>query len=354
MARQREKRSRRFKRNLTAKGFRHAGLVQEFAARNGSSVRGRADRTGDARQCEGSSGRQSPMIPCFRFAPSPTGLLHLGHALSAVSVWRAAEEAGAPVLLRIEDIDPQRSRPEHVEAIMEDLDWLGLRWSGEVRRQSEHFDDYAAALDRLRSMGLVYPCRLTRADVLAALSRVEAAGALWPRDPDGAPRLPIPGAEPSPDETREAIRLDMGRALEELGGETLAWRELGRGPDGETGLVMAEPELWGDVILARKETPTSYHLSVVVDDAIQGVTHVVRGQDMFHATSVHRLLQRLLGFPEPVYRHHGLVSDADGRKLAKSRGSPSLRSLREQGWAREDVLRAIDGLLSPDVLKSSA
>lgn len=294
------------------------------------------------------------MTAVFRFAPSPTGHLHLGHALSAVSVWRAAEEIGGKVLLRIEDIDPQRSRPEHVEAILEDLDWLGLRWSGEVRRQSEHLGDYAAALDGLRARNLVYPCRLTRADIVAAVKRAETGGAPWPRDPDGAPRLPIPGAGPNPEETREAVRLDMARALAALGGETPTWRELGSGPQGETGLVRVQPALWGDVILARKETPTSYHLAVTVDDALQGVTHVVRGQDMFHATSVHRLLQRLLGLPEPVYRHHRLVSDDDGRKLAKSRGSPSLRSLRAQGWTREDVLRAVDGLLQGGVLKSSA
>lgn len=294
------------------------------------------------------------MTPVFRFAPSPTGYLHVGHALSAVSVWRAAEETGGEVLLRIEDIDPQRSQASHVEAILEDLDWLGLRWSGEVRRQSEHLDDYAAALDRLRAQNLVYPCRLTRADIVAALSRAEARSEPWPRDPDGAPRLPIPGASPNPDETRAATRLDMAAALGAIGGETLTWRELGHGPNGETGLVTADPAAWGDVVLARKETPTSYHLAVVVDDAIQGVTHVVRGQDMFHATSVHRLLQRLLGLPEPLYRHHRLVSDADGRKLAKSRGSPSLRSLREQGWTRDDVMTAVRTLLREDVLKSSA
>lgn len=293
------------------------------------------------------------MTPRFRFAPSPTGYLHLGHALSAVSVWRAAEEAGGEVLLRIEDIDPQRSQASHVEAILEDLDWLGLGWSGEVRRQSEHLDDHVAALATLREKGLVYPCRLTRADIVAALSRAEAGSEPWPRDPDGAPRLPILGARPNPQETRAAIRLDMAAALEAIGEEALSWRELGRGPAGETGLVAADPAAWGDVVLARKETPTSYHLAVVVDDAIQGVTHVVRGQDMFHATSVHRLLQRLLGLPEPVYRHHRLVSDAEGRKLAKSRGSLSLRSLRAEGWTRADVLTAVDALLREHVLKSS-
>ncbi|MDR4308010.1 tRNA glutamyl-Q(34) synthetase GluQRS [Chelatococcus sambhunathii] len=294
------------------------------------------------------------MAPVFRFAPSPTGHLHLGHALSALCVWRAAEAAGGKVLLRIEDIDVARCRRDYADAIEEDLAWLGLSWEGDVRRQSEHFDDYGEALARLETRGLVYPSRLTRADVSEAVARVEEAeGRPWPRDPDGAARLPIPGARESEAETRRALRLDMAAALAELGGETLSWREEGVGPAGETGTVAALPERWGDVVLARKETPASYHLAVTVDDALQGVTHVVRGQDMFHATSVHRLLQRLLGLPAPAYRHHRLVSDEDGRKLAKSRGSPSLRSLRVSGWSRADVIAAVDRLLTPHVLKSS-
>jgi glutamyl-Q tRNA(Asp) synthetase len=295
------------------------------------------------------------MPPVFRFAPSPTGHLHLGHALSALCVWRAAEEAGGRVLLRIEDIDPVRSRPEHVDAIKEDLAWLGFEWDGEVRRQSEHLDDYAVALNALSERGLTYPCRLTRADVAAAVERAErASGRPWPRDPDGAPRHPIDGAEPSAAETRSALRLDMRRALAAIGPGPLHWTEIGEGPGGETGRVAARPADWGDVILARKDVATSYHLAATVDDALQGVTHVVRGQDLFHATSVHRLLQRLLDLPEPIYRHHRLVSDEEGRKLAKTRGSPSIRSLRAEGWTREAVLAAVDGLLSGDVLKSSA
>ncbi len=294
------------------------------------------------------------MAPVFRFAPSPTGHLHLGHALSALSVWRAAQAAGGRVLLRIEDIDRSRCRPDFAAAIEEDLAWLGLEWDGEVRRQSEHFDDYADALARLEARGLIYPSRLTRSDISEAVTRVEEAeGRPWPRDPDGAARQPIPGARESESETRSAMRLDMAAALAELGGERLSWREEGEGPAGETGLVEAAPEHWGDVVLARKEAPTSYHLAVVVDDALQGVTHVVRGQDMFYATAVHRLLQRLLGLPVPAYRHHRLVSDEDGRKLAKSRGSPSLRSLRVSGWSPDDVIAAVDQLLTPHVLKSS-
>ncbi|RXF73385.1 tRNA glutamyl-Q(34) synthetase GluQRS [Hansschlegelia zhihuaiae] len=295
------------------------------------------------------------MPPVFRFAPSPTGHLHLGHALSALCVWRAAAEAGGRVLLRIEDIDPVRSRPEHVAAIEQDLAWLGFEWDGEVRRQSEHLDDYAAALAALSEKGLIYPCRLTRADVAAAVERAErASGRPWPRDPDGAPRHPIDGAEAGPAETRSALRLDMRKALAAIGPEPLGWRETGEGPSSEMDLVLARPADWGDVILARKDIPTSYHLAVTVDDALQGVTHVVRGQDLFHATSVHRLLQRLLGLPEPIYRHHALVSDEEGRKLAKTRGSPSIRSLRDSGWTRANALAAADALLSGDVLKSSA
>lgn len=286
------------------------------------------------------------MTPTFRFAPSPTGLLHLGHALSAADVWSAAEAAGGRVLLRIEDIDPVRSRPEFADAIEEDLAWLGFEWEGEVRRQSDHLDVYAAALNRLKARGLVYPSRLTRSDIAAAVARAElAAGAPWPRDPDGAPRAPIDGAVESDAEDRQALRLDMAKALEAVGPEPLTWREEGEGPAGERGLVRASPEHWGDVMLARKDVATSYHVAVTIDDAIQGVTHVVRGQDLFHSTAVHRLLQRLLGLPEPVYRHHRLISDEDGRKLAKSRASQSLRALRSSGWSRNDVLRAVNACL---------
>lgn len=273
------------------------------------------------------------MPPTFRFAPSPTGLLHLGHALSAAFVWRAADEAGGRVLLRIEDIDPVRAKPEFADAIEQDLAWLGFRWDGDVRRQSEHLDDYRAALARLDAMGLVYPCRLSRSEITAAVARAEKnGGASWPRDPDGAPRLPL--RSPPSGDGPAALRLRMAAAIAAAGPEPLTWRE-----HGET--VLARPEDWGDVVLARKDTPTSYHLSVVVDDALQGVTDVVRGRDLFHATSVHRLLQRLLALPEPRYRHHPLIPDADGRKLAKSRGSTSLRALRADGWRKEDVLGAI-------------
>ncbi|GLK66450.1 tRNA glutamyl-Q(34) synthetase GluQRS [Hansschlegelia plantiphila] len=286
------------------------------------------------------------MPPVFRFAPSPTGLLHLGHALSAAAVWRAAETAGGRVLLRIEDIDPVRAKPEFAAAIEEDLAWLGFGWKGPVRRQSDHFADHAGAIDRLKARGLIYPCRLSRADIAAAVAGAQAHGRVVPRDPDGAPRLPLDRAVESDPDGPPAHRLDMNRALGAIGREPLGWTEQGAGPAGETGRVTARPDDWGDVVLARKDTPTSYHLAVVVDDAIQGVTHVVRGQDLFYATSIHRLLQRLLGLPEPRYRHHRLISGADGQKLAKTRGSPSLRSLREAGWTRQDVMRAIEPFLA--------
>lgn len=287
------------------------------------------------------------MTPTFRFAPSPTGYLHLGHALSATLVWRAAEAVGGRVLLRIEDIDPFRSQPEFVSAIEEDLAWLGFAWSGSVRRQSRHFADYAQAIAALDARGLVYPCRLSRSDIALAAARAEKGrGAPWPRDPDGAPLLRLPGAVACDADGPPALRLDMQAALAAAGAAPLTWSEAGAGPMGEAGVIGARPQAWGDVVLARKDTPTSYHLAVVTDDAAQGVTHVVRGADLFHATSVHRLLQRLLGLPAPIYRHHRLIHDRDGRKLAKTRGSTPIRALRADGWSPSDVRRAIEFFLS--------
>lgn len=284
------------------------------------------------------------MTPTFRFAPSPTGLLHLGHALSAFSVQRAAEAAGGRVLLRIEDTDLARCRPEFSEAIEQDLAWIGFRWDGPVRRQSAHFDDYAAALARLEAMGLVYPCRLSRGDIAAVAGRLEAQGRRVLRDPEGALRLPLEGVTAGDPAGPLARRLRMAPAIASLGGRTLVWSETGVGPDGESGALRADPAAWGDVVVARKDTPTSYHLAVVVDDALQGVTHVVRGQDLFHATAIHRLLQELLGLPAPVYRHHRLLTDDAGQRLSKTRGSPSLRSLRAAGWTPDDVRAAVGAL----------
>ncbi|MBW7974013.1 tRNA glutamyl-Q(34) synthetase GluQRS [Bradyrhizobium sp. BR 10289] len=288
------------------------------------------------------------MPPVFRFAPSPNGLLHLGHAYSALLNFDRARETGGRLLLRIEDIDATRCRPEFEAAIYEDLAWLGIVWETPVRRQSEHLADYRAALEKLTALGLVYPAFESRAET-ARLVAAREADRPWPRDPDGAPLYPGDAKSLSADERTRliasgvpyALRLDMVAACRRVGG--LSWSELGVGPDGERGIIAARPESWGDVILARKETPTSYHLSVVVDDALQNVSEVVRGRDLFHATSVHRLLQVLLGLPEPTYRHHALIRDSAGRKLSKSSRSTGLRELRSAGVAPADV-RPLVGL----------
>ena len=286
------------------------------------------------------------MPPVFRFAPSPNGYLHLGHAHSALLNDDLAQRAGGRLLLRIEDIDPARCRPEYEQAIYDDLAWLGIAWEAPVRRQSEHLADYRRALETLSAQGLVYPSFESRAEIAKLVASREVDGP-WPRDPDGAPLYPGSAKQLSSEERTRliasgapyALRLDMGAAIARAG--DLSWTEQGEGPDGETGVVAAAPQAWGDVILARKETPTSYHLSVVVDDALQGITDVVRGQDLFHATSVHRLLQHLLGLPEPVYRHHRLICDEAGHKLAKSTASTGLRELRAAGMTPADVRRAV-------------
>jgi len=285
--------------------------------------------------------------PVFRFAPSPNGYLHLGHAYSALLNFDLARRAGGTFLLRIEDIDGTRCRPEFESAIYEDLAWLGISWETPVRRQSEHFAGYREAVEGLSAQGLVYPSFESRAEIARLVAQREVAGP-WPRDPDGAPLYP--GAAKSlPAEQRQqliaqstpyALRLDMAAALARAG--DLAWREEGAGPGGEHGIVKAAPQAWGDVILARKETPTSYHLSVVIDDALQGVTDVVRGMDLFWSTSVHLLLQRLLGMPQPVYRHHGLIEDAAGHKLSKSTQATALRELRRQGVTPAEVRRLVN------------
>lgn len=289
--------------------------------------------------------------PVFRFAPSPNGYLHLGHAYSALLNFDLARRAGGRFLLRIEDIDATRCRPEFEAAIYEDLAWLGIAWETPARRQSEHFADYRKAVDRLWAAGLVYPSFESRAEIARLVSERET-NTPWPRDPDGAPLYPGAAQSLSAAErdrlTREgvpyALRLDMAAAMAQVG--DLAWHELGEGPGGETGIVTARSEAWGDVILARKETPTSYHLSVVIDDALQGVTDVVRGRDLFWSTSVHRLLQHMLGFEQPLYRHHRLIEDISGHKLSKSTQATALRELRAQG-ATPATIRESVGLLDP-------
>jgi glutamyl-Q tRNA(Asp) synthetase len=281
--------------------------------------------------------------PVFRFAPSPNGRLHLGHALSALSNERLAARFGGSLLLRIEDIDLTRCRPEFERAIRDDLAWLGIRFDGAVRRQSEHFDDYRAVLGRLQAKGLIYPCFCSRQEAKQAVAAREAEmGRPWPRDPDGSPLYPGTCRSLSIEEANARIaageahvlRLAMDRALAMVGGK-VSYRLFGE--DGAERVVAAAPVRWGDVVLARKDVPTSYHLSVVVDDAIQGVSHVVRGRDLEAATDIHVVLQRLLGLPAPRYHFHRLLIDDTGQKLAKSRLSESLADLRARGASPAEI-----------------
>jgi glutamyl-Q tRNA(Asp) synthetase len=284
--------------------------------------------------------------PVFRFAPSPNGYLHLGHALSALLNADMARAAGGRLILRIEDIDTVRCRPEFEAAIYEDLAWLGLNWEQPVRRQSEHLAQYQAALAKLDAMQLTFPSFESRAEIARLVSERESH-ARWPRDPDGTPLYPGAERQMKPQDRAArfargesyAVRLDMTRAIEWAG--ALSWSELGAGPAGEHGEVVADPGAWGDVVLARKELPTSYHLSVVIDDALQGVTHVVRGSDLFWSTSVHRLLQALLGLPAPRYHHHRLILGDSGKKLSKSTRATALRELRQQGATPADIRRMV-------------
>jgi len=272
-----------------------------------------------------------------RFAPSPTGYLHLGHAYSALFAARQAQEADGRFILRIEDIDRGRCRAEFEQAIYEDLQWLGLRWEEPVRRQSEHMDYYAAAIDWLRKEGLLYPCFCTRAEIQAEIDR--AGGA-----PHGADGVVYPGTcrDMSPAEREDrlargekpAMRLDMAEAVRRAG--TLRWH------DRKLGESTADPLSHGNVVIARKDTPTSYHLSVTLDDHLQGVTLVTRGEDLIPATDIHRLLQKLLGLDTPEYFHHPLLTDKGGKRLAKRDKAQTIRSLREQGLKPEGILDMIE------------
>jgi len=294
-----------------------------------------------------------------RFAPSPTGALHLGHAFSAIQAHDRSRTDGGRFLLRIEDIDGTRARAEHVQGIFDDLRWLGLEWDGDVLFQSSRLDAYAPALDRLNAMGLLYPCFCTRAEIAASLAA-----------PHGPAAAAYPGtcrALPTEDAARRAHephcwRLDMAKAIStvtpdlfrSLPGKSGQGREMERDQgnlsqaapwvpeqvrhddklvwhDELAGEIIADPRVQGDIVLARKDAPASYHLAVTVDDAFQGVTHVVRGLDLFEATDIHRLLQRLLGLPTPLYRHHPLLLGPDGERLAKRHGAPTLERLRRDG-----------------------
>lgn len=287
------------------------------------------------------------MQPVFRFAPSPNGELHLGHALSALLNHDMARQSGGRLLLRIEDIDTARCRPEYEAAIYEDLAWLGFDWEGPVRRQSEHVARYRSVLEELKARGLVYPAFLSRNEVRARVAAREAEGGSWPRDPDGTPLYPQEERNLDPELAARRIlngerhmwRLDMERALQAVGSRVpLTWIETG---EGRQEIVAADPSVWGDVVLWRWDAPASYHLAVVLDDAEQGVTHVVRGRDLYHATPIHRLLQELLGLPQPFYHHHRLLVDENGEKLSKSLGSTGLRALHEAGQTPSDIRRRV-------------
>lgn len=285
--------------------------------------------------------------PVFRFAPSPNGELHLGHAYSALLNARLAERTGGRLLLRIEDIDLARCTPEFEAAIYRDLAWLGIEWEQPVRRQSEHFGDYESALNRLIAEGLIYPAFMSRGEIRAFIAETEMRGRMWPRDPDGVPLYPAFDKALSRRERERrmaggapfAWRLDMDAARSRFSG--LSWTEFADEELSGADLIDARPEQWGDVILARKDIPTSYHLSVVVDDALQGVTHVVRGRDLYAATGAQRLLQELLGLPAPRYFHHRLILGPDGRKLSKSRADSGIAALREAGANAADVRKMI-------------
>ena len=266
-----------------------------------------------------------------RFAPSPTGWLHLGHAYAAVFAQEQAE--GGRFLIRLEDIDGTRARPEYEEAIFEDLAWLGLEWERPVRRQSDHFEDYRAALAKLEALGVLYPCFCTRKEIQEEIARAGNA----PQGPDG-PLYPGTCRKRTVDERVQrmaagesyALRLDVAKAVALVPSE-LIWT------DRERGVFSARPDVFGDVVLARKDTPASYHLAVVVDDALQGITLVTRGEDLLEATHLHRLLQELLGLPVPQWQHHRLITDENGKRLAKRDDARSLRSLLAAGWTPERV-----------------
>lgn len=280
-----------------------------------------------------------------RFAPSPTGRLHKGHAFSVLTAWTAAREAGGRFVLRIEDIDPTRCRPEYDAAILEDLAWLGVDWETPVRRQSEHLPDYAAVIDDLVARGLLYRCFRTRKEILDTIGNAPH-GAMEAVRP--GPHMPEEDARLLDEGRPFAWRLSLDRARGTLGEavwNSLTFLEEGEGPEGEHGLVPVRPDAAGDVVLARKDTGVAYHLAVTHDDSLQGITHVIRGQDLFEATHVQRLIQTLMGWPAPTYRHHRLLIGPDGRRYAKRDRSVTLAELRAGGMTA-GALRAELGFSS--------
>lgn len=294
--------------------------------------------------------------PAVRFAPSPNGHMHLGHAYAAIFAYRAAKAIGAKFLIRMEDIDTLRCNRMYGDEMLEDLEWLGIEWDEPPIWQSERLVHYKTAFRRLMDMNVLFPSVLSRQELSnLAFAKEGETGKPAQRDPDGS--LIYPGDEHMLTKAEQrnmfmhpegcALRLNMGAALDKLDNfgltpRDLIWTEIGVGPKGETARTTAHPEDWGDVVLKRRDLETSYHMSVVVDDAVQHITHVIRGQDMFYATSLHRLLQVLLGYPTPVYCHHPLVLDEEGRKLSKSDRDISIRSLRENGWTAEKIISEIN------------
>lgn len=283
----------------------------------------------------------------FRFAPSPNGHLHLGHAYSALLNLKMARDSGGKCLLRIEDIDTQRCTPELELQMLKDLEWIGFEWDEEPRRQSLHFEEYREALNRLNSQKLLYPSFMSRSEIKKLIQSKEVTQGDWPRDPDGSPLYP--GTERNwPEEKRKelmaqskdfALRLDMQKATSKTGTK-ITWNEISK-TDASTTQVIKDPGMWGDVVLARKDMPVSYHLCCTLDDELQNITHVVRGKDLFEASSVQELIRKLLGFKSPCYHHHDLIVDAEGKKLSKSLKHKSLMELRAAGLTPSDIRRNI-------------
>ncbi|MCP4070819.1 MAG: tRNA glutamyl-Q(34) synthetase GluQRS [Hyphomicrobiales bacterium] len=304
--------------------------------------------------------------PVFRFAPSPNGLLHLGHAYSALINQEICRSFNGKMLLRLENTDIARCRSDYEDAIVEDLAWIGFEWQGEIRRQSDHFDHYASILDDLENEDLAYPSFMSRSQINHLIAaREEKSGKTWPRDPDGG--VHYPGDEYNlerdiRDDMRKeypnfAFRLNIREAQNRLVRQpvkTLCWQEMdcdNSGKEISFERIRCEPEQWGDVVLGRQEIPASYHLACVVDDGLQGVTHVVRGRDIYPATSIHRLLQEILGITEPIYCHHDLIVDDQGNKFSKRHGQTSLRELRAAGLQAKDIHKMIGIGYYPETLK---
>lgn len=285
--------------------------------------------------------------PVFRFAPSPNGYLHLGHIYSALINWNIANRYNGRFLLRMEDIDIGRTRKEFIEAIYEDLNWMGLKWEKTVRKQSEHFSEYQKAIQKLLQLNLLYPCFATRKEISEAIRKKNSPA--YPLDPDGSPVYPGIYKEVSRAELENrmksgqlfAYRLNMEAALEYTRQQSLPMQITVMDEEGNIHKKLAEPQRWGDAVIVRKDTPTSYHLSVVHDDAQQGITHIVRGQDLEAATDLHRLLQAVLGLPSPIYYHHPLLKDSSGQKLAKSKGSKSIREMRNEGITPQEIQKLL-------------